>query len=200
MPAEHLIIFVKNPVPGQVKTRIARTVGDAKAVDIYTHLLRYTQQLIESFRGQRVVYYGDFVNPYDGWNDYDKQLQTSGDLGERMANAFQEQFAAGADKVVIIGSDCLAITPAHLGQAFAALDTADIVIGPATDGGYYLLGMKQVHSFLFQAMPWSQPELRQLTELAIFQHGLTFAPLETLTDIDEWSDYEPYAPVEVRKE
>jgi rSAM/selenodomain-associated transferase 1 len=192
MPAEHLIIFVKNPVLGQVKTRIARTVGDAKAVDIYTHLLRYTQQLIESFRGQRVVYYGDFVNHDDGWNDYDKQLQTSGDLGERIANAFQEQFAAGADKVVIIGSDCLAITPDHLGQAFAALDMADIVIGPATDGGYYLLGMKQVHSFLFQDMPWSQPELRQLTELAILQHGLTFAPLETLTDIDEWSDYEPY--------
>ena len=192
MPAEHLIIFVKNPIPGQVKTRIARTVGDAKAVDVYTHLLRYTQQLIESFLGQRVVYYGDFINPDDGWNAYDKQLQTSGDLGERMANAFQEQFAAGADKVVIIGSDCLAITPDHLTRAFRALDTADIVIGPATDGGYYLLGMKQVHPFLFQGMPWSQPELRQLTELAILQHGFTFAPLETLTDIDEWSDYEPY--------
>ncbi|WP_018620013.1 TIGR04282 family arsenosugar biosynthesis glycosyltransferase [Spirosoma luteum] len=192
MPAEHLIIFVKNPIPGQVKTRIARTVGDAKAVDVYTHLLRYTQQLIQSFLGQRVVYYGDFINPDDGWNACDKQLQTNGDLGERMANAFQEQFAAGAEKVVIIGSDCLAITPAHLTQAFAALNTADIVIGPATDGGYYLLGMKQVHPFLFQGMPWSQPELRQLTELAILQHGFTFAPLETLTDIDEWSDYEPY--------
>ncbi len=193
MPAEHLIIFVKNPVPGQVKTRIARTVGDAKAVAIYTHLLHYTQQLIQSFSGRCVVYYGDFVNPDDGWNAYDKQLQTSGDLGERMANAFQAQFAAGADKVVIIGSDCLAITPDHLTQAFRSLDTADIVIGPATDGGYYLLGMKQVHSFLFQDMPWSQPELRQLTELAILQHGLTFEPLETLTDIDEWRDYEPYA-------
>jgi rSAM/selenodomain-associated transferase 1 len=200
MPAEHLIIFVKNPIPGQVKTRIAHTVGDAKAVAIYNHLLRYTQQLIQSFSGQRVVYYGDFVNRDDGWNAYDKQLQTSGDLGERMANAFQEQFAAGAEKVVIIGSDCLAITPDHLTQAFAALNKSDIVIGPATDGGYYLLGMKQVRPFLFQDMPWSQPELRQLTELAILQHGLTFAPLETLTDIDEWSDYEPYAPVEVSKE
>lgn len=192
MPAEHLIIFVKNPIPGQVKTRIARTVGDAKAVTVYQHLLRYTQQLIQSFSGQPVVYYGDFVNPDDGWNTYDKQLQTSGDLGERMANAFQEQFAAGATKVVIIGSDCLTITPDHLTRAFAALDTADIVIGPATDGGYYLLGMKRVQPFLFQDMPWSQPELRQLTELAILQHGLTFAPLETLNDIDEWSDYEPY--------
>lgn len=192
MPAEHLIIFVKNPVPGQVKTRIARTVGAAKAVDVYQHLLCYTQQLIQSFSGKRVVYYGDFVNSDDGWNAYDKQLQTSGDLGERMVNAFQEQFAAGAEKVVIIGSDCLAITPDHLTQAFTALNTADIVLGPATDGGYYLLGMKKVQPFLFQDMPWSQPELRQLTEQAILQRGLTFAPLETLTDIDEWSDYEPY--------
>ncbi len=192
MPAEHLIIFVKNPIPGQVKTRIARTAGEAKAVAVYKHLLRYTQQLVQSVPGQRVVYYGDFVNPDDGWNAYDKQLQTSGDLGERMANAFQEQFAAGAQKVVIIGSDCLAITPDHLTRAFAALDTADIVIGPATDGGYYLLGMKEVRPFLFQDMPWSQPELRQLTEQAIVQHGLTVAPLDMLTDIDEWSDYEPY--------
>ena len=192
MPAEHLIIFVKNPIPGQVKTRIARTVGDAKAVAVYTHLLRYTQQLIQSFPGSASsITVISSIRMMAGMA-YDKQLQTSGDLGERMANAFQEQFAAGATKVVIIGSDCLAITPDHLKQAFAALDTADIVIGPATDGGYYLLGMKQVRPFLFQDMPWSQPELRQLTELAILQHGLTFAPLETLTDIDEWSDYEPY--------
>ena len=147
-----------------------------KLLPFTSTLLRYTQQLVQSFSGERVVYYGDFVNPDDGWNGYDKQLQTSGDLGERMAGAFQEQFAAGAEKVVIIGSDCLAITPDHLKQAFAALDTADVVIGPATDGGYYLLGIKRPHPFLFQDMPWSQPELRQLTELAILQHGLTFIP------------------------
>ena len=193
MPSEHLIIFVKNPIPGQVKTRVARTVGPEKAVAVYTHLLRYTQEVVSSFPGQRVVYYGDFINPDDGWNAYAKQQQTGDDLGERMLSAFGEQFADGAQKVVIIGSDCLTITPAHLAEAFRALDTADVVIGPATDGGYYLLGMKQPQAFLFQDMPWSQPELRQLTELAILQHGLTFARLEELTDIDEWADYEPYA-------
>lgn len=192
-----LIIFVKNPVSGTVKTRIARTVGNERAVAVYQHLLRHTQQTVQQLRGRRVVYYGDFINPDDGWNGYDKQLQSGRDLGERMLTAFREQFEQAAepkrfppDRIVIIGSDCLAITPAHIERAFAALDAADVVIGPATDGGYYLLGMKQLHPFLFADMPWSQPELRQLTELALLQNGLTFERLDELTDIDEWADYE----------
>jgi len=190
MTNQHLIIFVKNPMAGTVKTRIARTVGHERAVAVYRHLLRHTQEIVAQLPMQRVVYYGDFINENDGWNNYAKQLQTGDDLGQRMLNAFQEQFAAGATRVVIIGSDCLAITPDHIQRAFAALNEADVVIGPATDGGYYLLGMTRPHSFLFHAMPWSQPELRQLTELAILQHNLTFERLDELTDIDEWSDYE----------
>ncbi|QMW01548.1 TIGR04282 family arsenosugar biosynthesis glycosyltransferase [Spirosoma foliorum] len=192
MTANRLIVFVKNPIPGQVKTRIARTVGDARAVEVYSHLLAYTQQLAHSFANECVVYYGDFINPDDGWNQYPKYQQTGADLGERMANAFQEQFATGANKVIIIGSDCLEITPDHINQAIRVLDTVDVVIGPATDGGYYLLGMNQLQAFLFRDMPWSQPELCQLTELAILQHNLTFARLGELTDIDEWADYERY--------
>jgi len=190
MTSQHLIIFVKNPIPGTVKTRIARTVGNDRAVEVYQHLLRHTQEIVTQLPQHRVVYYGDFVNPNDGWNDYSKHLQTGNDLGQRMLNAFRKQFFSGANQVVIIGSDCLAITPDHIRRAFTALDQTDIVIGPATDGGYYLLGMKQPHDFLFTDMPWSQPELRQRTELAILQHNLTFEQLDELTDIDEWADYE----------
>lgn len=192
MPSAHLIVFVKNPIPGQVKTRIAQTVGDAKALDVYQTLLKYTQHVVRNVPGRCIVYYGDFINPDDGWNAFDKYSQTGVDLGERMSNAVQEQFAAGAGKVAIIGSDCFDITPDHIRNAFAALDTVDVVIGPATDGGYYLLGMNQLQPFLFQNMPWSQPELGQLTERAILQHGLTYAQLDVLTDIDEWADYEAY--------
>ncbi|QDK81409.1 glycosyltransferase [Spirosoma sp. KCTC 42546] len=192
MTVDRLIVFVKNPIPGQVKTRIARTVGDARAVDVYRHLLGYTQQLVKDFADECVVYYGDFINPDDGWNRYPKHQQTGVDLGERMLNAFWEQFAAGANKAVIIGSDCLTITPDHIRRALNVLDTTEVVIGPATDGGYYLLGMNQLQPFLFQDMPWSQPELCQLTELAILQHNRTFARLDELTDIDEWADYERY--------
>ena len=195
MAENTLIIFVKNPVPGTVKTRIARTVGNKRAAAVYRHLLRHTQEVVRQLTCHRVVYYGDFVNPDDGWNGYEKQLQVGrGDgpqgLGERMLRSFREQFEQGAGRVIIIGSDCLTITPDHIEQAFAALNEADVVIGPATDGGYYLLGMRELHPFLFEDMPWSQPELRQLTELAILQNGLTFERLEELTDIDEWEDYE----------
>ena len=116
-------------------------------MQVYKHLLRHTQETVAQLAVQRVVYYGDFVNEDDGWNDYDKQLQTGNDLGQRMLNAFQERFADGASRVVVIGSDCLAITPDHIRLAFDALNQADVVIGPATDGGYYLLGMKQPHEF-----------------------------------------------------
>lgn len=191
MTQNHLIIFVKNPIAGQVKTRIARTVGDEKAVAVYQELLRHTQTITQPLPDRKTVYYGDFINPDDGWNGYDKQLQRSpADLGERMQAAFAQEFSAGADRVVIIGSDCLALTTGHIRLAFDALDQADIVIGPATDGGYYLLGMKQPQPFLFENMPWSQPELFQLTELAILQNSLTVELLETLTDIDEWADYQ----------
>lgn len=189
MLKEHLIIFVKNPVPGTVKTRIALTVGDERATAVYRHLLAHTQQITRSLSYKRVVYYGDFINPTDGWNEYEKRLQHGADLGERMRNAFAERFAAGATRVVIIGSDCLAIQPEHIRQAFRCLDTADIVIGPATDGGYYLLGMKQLHSLLFEHMPWSQPQLLEQTLAVLKQNTLTYELLETLTDIDEWDEY-----------
>ncbi len=204
MTPEHLLIFVKNPVPGTVKTRIARTVGNAVAVAVYEHLLAYTQQVAAEFAASKpddsdrqiMVYYGDFVNANDGWNNYQKRIQignptVTNDLGHRMLTAFQEQFRAGAGRVVIIGSDCLTLTAGHLNRAFAALDTADVVIGPATDGGYYLLGMKQVHPALFaDTLPWSQPDLRARTEAIIRQNGLTLSLLDELTDIDEWVDYE----------
>ncbi|MBO0937786.1 TIGR04282 family arsenosugar biosynthesis glycosyltransferase [Fibrella sp. HMF5335] len=189
MPSHRLVIFVKNPIPGTVKTRIAKTVGVEKATQVYRHLVQYTQQITRYSPWEKVVYYADFVNPNDGWSGYRKVQQTGNDLGQRMQQAFQDQFATNAERVVLIGSDCLALTQTHLTQAFAALDTADVVIGPATDGGYYLLGMKQLHTDLFANMPWSQPNLLAETELALQRNQLTYSRLETLTDIDEWSDY-----------
>jgi uncharacterized protein len=192
MPADHLIIFVKNPVPGTVKTRIARSVGDEQATAVYRELLAHTQQVTDEWPGQKAVYYGDFVNPNDGWNVPNKHLQTGADLGERMQHAFAEQFGAGAGRVVIIGSDCFGLTTRHIERAFAALDTTEVVIGPATDGGYYLLGMTQPHFFVFEDMPWSQFNLRQQTEIALNQRNIPFTRLDTLTDIDEWTDYLTY--------
>ncbi len=194
MPSQALIIFVKNPIEGQVKTRIARTTGDARAVEIYRELLHYTHDVAESLPADdyhKTVYYGDQVNPNDLWNGWTKALQPQdGDLGDRMKQAFREQFALGAARVVIIGSDCLALQPAHLEAAFAALGTHDVVIGPSTDGGYYLLGMNTLQEQIFDGMPWSQPELLDRTKAVLREENVSLALLKPLTDIDEWEDYQ----------
>ncbi len=115
-----------------------------------------------------------------------------------MLTAFREQFdagprSAGAGQVVIIGSDCLDLTTDHLEQAFTALETVDVVLGPATDGGYYLLGMNTLHPAVFvDNMPWSQSTLLEQTEAVLHQNKLTCILLDELADIDEWADYEQH--------
>ena len=192
MPRAALIIFVKNPIEGNVKTRIAKTVGHARATEIYRELLEYTRSVGEHLPVEdytKTVYYGDFINEDDLWNDWAKALQPEGDLGTRMKQAFREQFADGAESVVIIGSDCLELQSHHLEEAFQALQTSDVVIGPSTDGGYYLLGMSRLHETLFDEMPWSQPTLMEKTTAALQSQKLSCRLLPPLTDIDEWADY-----------
>jgi uncharacterized protein len=200
-----LIVFVKNPIEGKVKTRIAATVGHSKAVEVYKELLKYTQNVIKellkeapaSIQFRVNIFYGDYINSNDLWNELpvNKYLQSEGDLGERMKNAFRDEFAAGADQVVIIGSDCMMLRPKHIKNAMDELIMADIVIGPADDGGYYLLGMKQLYPFLFDNKPWSQPTLLEETIADIKQvessenTRLNYYLLETLSDIDTWEDY-----------
>lgn len=195
-----LIVFVKNPVRGKVKTRVAATVGDEKAVAVYIELLKHTKKVIQEWflthqEGQKkkvVIYYGDFVNPEDMWSGlgFLKKMQPNvPDLGARMKAAFKEELNEEAERVVIVGSDCLALRAHHLLHAFAELQRYDIVIGPADDGGYYLLGMRQMYAFLFQNKSWSQSSLLVET-LADAQAHLTTVGLgETLSDIDTWEDY-----------
>lgn len=192
MPRAALIIFVKNPIEGNVKTRIAKTVGHTKATEIYRELLDYTRSVTETLPVggyTKTVYYGDFINENDLWNGWFKALQPDGDLGTRMKQAFREQFEKGSERVVIIGSDCLELRSQHLEEAFQSLQTNDVVIGPSTDGGYYLLGMSRLHEVLFDEMPWSQPILMEKTTAALQSKKLTCHLLPPLTDIDEWDDY-----------
>ena len=193
-----LIIFVKNPVEGQVKTRVAASVGHPKAVEVYVELLEHTKntmaellKIADSRRFKINVYYGDFINENDLWNDLNvqKHLQTGADLGERMKNAFANEFATGAASVAIVGSDCLELETKHLKEAFMALDNAEVVIGPALDGGYYLLGMNQLQTALFENKPWSQPNLLKETKAELKAQKISYELLETLSDIDTWEDY-----------
>jgi len=192
---DSLILFVRNPIEGQVKTRIARVIGPERATAIYRKLLEHTRTIIDQLDPadvQPVVYYADFVNQDDLWNGYTKRPQAEGDLGERMRQAFAEQFAAGARRVLIIGSDCLELKPRHLREAFMELADKDVVFGPATDGGYYLLGMSRLIDTVFTTKPWSQPTLLRQTLAELDALPVSYGLLETLSDVDEWTDAQRY--------
>lgn len=185
-----LIIFVKNAVYGKVKTRLAAALGDTKALDIYRTLVAYTHRITSLLPHDKYVYYSDFVEPDDLWNHtFLKRQQQGADLGMRMKHAFQQVFNEGYERVVIIGSDCLELSTEIIEQAFAALEKNDAVIGPATDGGYYLLGLTAMHNRLFENISWSTNRVLDQT-LAVFRElQLHYILLPQLSDIDEAADW-----------
>lgn len=191
-----LLVFVKNPIPGQVKTRLARTIGDEKAADIYRFLLGKTRQVaLDAPTDRRWLFYADGVPAEDDiWPTelFEKYAQCPGDLGERMADAFQRAFAAGGKHVIIIGSDCPELTVEILEEAFAALDTCDAIIGPARDGGYYMLGMNRFIPELFQGIAWSTPAVLAQTFEAFDRLRLDYGIFPTLSDIDTEADWLAY--------
>lgn len=190
----HLIIFIKNPVLGQVKTRLAETIGPEEALIVYVKLLQHTRLVANNIEAERRLYYSDGVVQNDMWpnDDYVKMVQSESDLGTRMQRAFERSFEDGAEKVVIIGSDCYELSPSHIEAAYKSLDRTDFVIGPAFDGGYYLLGMKQPAEFLFQDIKWSTDEVFDETRKAIISRGFTLGTLEQLRDIDDRVDLAHY--------
>jgi rSAM/selenodomain-associated transferase 1 len=185
-----LMVFIKNPVHGKVKTRLASGIGEEAAFKIYNRLLDHTLQITQSFQGDKAIFYSDFIPVDDAWkqSNFIQQLQDGNDLGEKMMNAFQTAFNAGYKKVVIIGSDCYELTTGMLEQSFEKLDVSEIVIGPAKDGGYYLLGMKQSHTGLFKQKIWSTGHVYEQTLNDVVNAHLTYSVLPALTDIDEEKD------------
>lgn len=186
MHTQALLIFVRKPEWGKVKTRLAADVGNDMALDIYQKLLQYTQDITSTADADRFVF--ATAPLHHAWPDTDMRVQGEGDLGARMTKAFEEIFAEGYRKVMIIGSDCASLTPAHLSRAFAALDTHDLVIGPAADGGYYLLGMTAFFPALFQEIHWSTDTVLSATLSRAEALSLRVHLLDTLTDIDEYKD------------
>ena len=185
-----LIIFIKNPIVGKVKTRLAATVGDVKAYKVYKELLNHTQKITLLISADKFLFYADFLNSQDEWSNekFIKHLQKGNDLGERMQNAFGHTFLNKYKKVIIIGSDCIDLNESVIEDAYRLLEDNDIVIGPAKDGGYYLLGMKRPNSCLFKNISWSTSQvLIQTLSICESQH-LSYSLLPTLTDIDVEDD------------
>lgn len=180
-----LIVFLKNPELGMVKTRLAATIGDKKALEIYLKLLHYTFQTIHSVEARIQLYFTDRIDQSFKYDD--AFLQEGSDLGIRMKNAFLK-CDFNENKKVIIGTDCAQLTTAIIQKAFLQLEKYDLVIGPATDGGYYLLGMKKVYTPLFESIHWSTDSVLDET-IQIANHlNLSFYLLRPLTDIDTEED------------
>lgn len=189
-----LLIFVKNPQLGKVKTRLAKSIGNEKALNIYSHLLQITRTVCLQTNFNRYLFYSDFINRKDDWheNEFLKHLQIGDDLGERIKHAFEFVFKLGHSKVIIIGSDCPTISSQYLKEAEQALNTKDVVFGPSEDGGYYLLGMKKIIPALFENQPWSTDQLLKNSIHKIEQLQLSHYLLSMLNDIDTLEDLESY--------
>lgn len=185
-----LILFYRNPELGKVKTRLAKEVGNERALAIYKSICEHTLLITQSLACDKVVYYSHQMEEGDMWPDevYEKKIQSGNDLGERMANAFEIEFAAGYEWICIIGTDCLELTPEILNQSFAGLGVSDAVIGPAHDGGYYLLGMKHFHWNFFKNKQWSTDTVYQNTVDDFEKLSLSYSILPLLRDVDEAKD------------
>jgi len=195
MKKDLLIIFVKNPVLGKAKTRLAATVGDEKALAIYKLLLEKTKLETINLPTDKIVYYSDHVDDSDLWNNsiYQKALQSPGDLGRKITTAFSQAFQSGYARVCIIGSDCYDMTQGHLQEAFDALKTKDAIIGPAVDGGYYTIGMSRYIPELFEQKVWSTKTVGSDTIEDFKNLHLDYHVIETLNDVDTEDDLGPWA-------
>ena len=193
MQEKNLIItFTRNPELGKVKTRLAKTIGNPSALTIYKKLLKHTESVLRPLTCDKAVYYSVKIRENDIWdsNIYQKHQQNGKDLGERMANAFKNGFKNEYQKIIIVGSDLYDLKTEHINQAFEALKNNDVVLGPAEDGGYYLLGMKQFYPKLFQNKNWGTSSVLKETLDNLEQENVFL--LETLNDIDVYSDIEKY--------
>jgi len=182
-----LIVFVKNAVLGKVKTRLAKTIGNEKAFEVYQQLLTLTENGVKEVEADQHIYFSDKVDSSQ-WGKALKFVQKGKSLGDRMFNAFKDGFELGYDKVVLIGSDLPDISAEIIHQGFLELERKEVVFGPAADGGYYLIGIKQAFGFIFENKPWSESDLLHTTLDELGKQEISYSLLQTLNDIDTFED------------
>jgi rSAM/selenodomain-associated transferase 1 len=192
MKKEVVLVFQKNEVLGKVKTRLAAGVGEEQALEIYRQLLDKTHLALRDISVSITTYFSEFIPDNPIHSAENKLVQVGQDLGERMKNAFAENFDLGIEKVVLIGTDCPSLEAIHLSHAFEALDQSDLVLGPARDGGYYLIGMKRRADFLFEGITWSTELVLSQTLSLAAEQGLQTSLMPVLEDIDTLEDWERY--------
>ncbi len=195
---DSVLIMVRYPAAGKVKTRLAAAMGEEKAADFYRicahRILREMGNLPDSIG--KYIFYTDSRDRQGmmEWAGPGFMLreQVGVDLGQRLTNAFKEAFADGVGKAVILASDVPDISADIINESLQALDHYDLVLGPCHDGGYYLLGMNAAHPQLFQGIPWSSPEVTERTLARAGKLGLKIFMLPALIDIDDFADFKAW--------
>lgn len=182
-----LIVFVKPAVLGKVKTRLAKSVGNKKALNIYLQLLSITEKVTMKCKNDVWIFYADNFDDLF-WKNYPKYLQVGKDLGLKMYNAFKKGFKKNYSKIVLIGSDLPEISANLIETAFNELDNNDVVIGPSADGGYYLIGFTKLKKDIFENKPWSTSQLLEETLKELESNNTTYSLLQQLNDIDTLED------------
>ena len=190
MTKKRLIIFVKNPIEGEVKTRLASSLGEKKALDVYHKLLKITAGAVEDVNAERLVSYSGYIEESDDFDEqrFEKTIQKKGNLGEKMKDAFKSSFENGFNRIVLIGSDCPEISKSLIEEAFNKLNKTDSVIGPSDDGGYYLIGLSRFIPEIFDNVEWSTSSVFSSTIKTLDDVGATYHQLKKLNDIDTESD------------
>lgn len=184
-----LLIFTRNPEPGKCKTRLAATIGDQAALNIYRFLVRHTAAIASDLDGvDRLVYFSE--HPWDDsfWSPdcFQYRQQKGQDLGARMLEAFQEVFSLGYCEAVLIGSDLYDLTSDDLREAFMQLSRHEVVLGPAGDGGYYLIGMKKAMPALFREKQWGTDTVLKETLQDLKEIDTCLLPVRN--DVDRYED------------
>jgi uncharacterized protein len=194
-----LIIFAREPVPGRVKTRLAGNIGNIMAAELYAAMLMDTIHKAALLSGTEIYLFWATESAetpkLPGFQQLKALAQRGYDLGERMQNAFRTVFNDRISSCCIVGTDSPDLPVEIIINAFDALERADIdvVLGPASDGGYYLIGMKQPHDWLFSNMEWSTPDVARLTQQRITEKSLNCFTLPEWHDVDILEDLERLA-------
>ena len=195
--ADQLTIFTRYPEPGLTKTRLIGALGKDGAAALQKELTEKTVQKIDQLAKtstvEPVIYFegGDLAS-MQNWLGHERiyKPQGDGDLGKKLKKTFEDAFSAGAQRVVTIGCDCPDLSKEHIGRAFDALYLKDLVLGPATDGGYYLIGIKCPCDALFKDIPWGTDRVFETTVYLAQELGLSIEILEELRDVDRPADLE----------
>lgn len=192
---QHLIIFTRYPEPGKTKTRLIPALGNVGAAKVQQQMTEYTLLQVQELQkaigiSVEVRFAGGTVQLMQDWLGLELlyQSQGEGDLGSRMERSLFDAFQKSAEYVIIIGSDCPGVTSQILATAFQQLQSVDLVLGPAIDGGYYLIGLRRFIPELFTNIDWGTSLVLQQTVAIAEKLGVSHTYLPALADVDRPED------------